>query len=60
MSQRIMREIPQGLKPLELLRLFGTTEVVPFHEAFYETSSSKETRAVGQFESTEGEIDPVL
>jgi hypothetical protein len=33
--------IPQGLKPLSFPALFGTTEVVPFHETVYETSSSQ-------------------
>jgi hypothetical protein len=33
--------IPQGLKPLSFLALFGTTEVVPFHETIDEASSGK-------------------
>jgi hypothetical protein len=34
-------QIPQGLKPLNSPALFGTTEVVPFHETIYETRSSE-------------------
>ena len=32
--------IPQGLKPLDFRIVFGTTEVVPFHVAVFETRSS--------------------
>jgi len=32
--------LPQGLKPGGFLRLFGTTEVVPFQSTIYETGSS--------------------
>jgi hypothetical protein len=32
----------QGLKSLRFPALFGTTEVVPFHETIYETSSRDE------------------
>ena len=33
------KSFPQGLKPAILLALFGTTEVVPFQNTLYATSS---------------------
>jgi len=36
---RETRVFPQPVKPLNSPGLFGTTEVVPFHETIYETGS---------------------
>jgi hypothetical protein len=35
-----LAQIPQELKLLNFPALFGTTEVVPFHDANYETRSN--------------------
>jgi hypothetical protein len=32
--------VPQGLKPSDLRDVCGTTKVVPFYKAIYETGSS--------------------
>src|ERR1017187_2114968 len=38
-------KFPQGLKPLILLAVFGTTEVVPFQDPIYVTSQSRRLTA---------------
>jgi hypothetical protein len=34
------KSVPQGLKPSDFCGVCGTTKVVPFHKAIYETGSS--------------------
>ena len=38
-------KFPQGLKPLILLAIFGTTEVVPFQDPIYATGQSRRLTA---------------
>ena len=40
------RRIPQGLKPPDILALFGTTEVVPLHRAFANFAERKFFRSL--------------
>jgi hypothetical protein len=35
-----LKNIPQGLKPVVFSAVFGTTEVVPFHETIFATSGT--------------------